>query len=66
MYTLNFSKSFREDVQSSVKCIRHTLQAPTAAKKLKDEIKKTYKKIKRTPFIYPAVPNKYRQVFVWA
>jgi len=59
MYTLNFSGLFREDVKSSVKYIKHTLQAPAAAQRLKDEIKKNYKKIKETPFIYPAVPNEY-------
>jgi plasmid stabilization system protein ParE len=59
MYTLNFSKLFREDVKSSVKYIKHTLQAPAAAQGLKDEIKKTYKKIKEMPFIYPAVPDEY-------
>jgi len=59
MHTLNFSEKFREDVNSSVEYIKHTLQAPVAAQRLKDEIKKTYKKIKRTPFIYPAVPDEY-------
>jgi len=59
MYTLNFSKVFREDVKSSVTYIKHTLQAPVAAQRLKDEIKKTYKKIKEAPFMYPAVPDEY-------
>jgi len=59
MYTLNFSELFRGDVKSSVSYIKHTLQAPAAAQRLKDEIKKTYKKIKETPFIYPAVPDEY-------
>jgi plasmid stabilization system protein ParE len=59
MYTLNFSKLFREDVKTSVNYIKHTLQAPLAAQRLKDEIKKTYKKIKESPFIYPAVPDEY-------
>jgi len=59
MYTLSFSKLFREDVKSSVNYIKHTLQAPAAARRLKDEIKKAYKKVKETPFIYPAVPDEY-------
>ena len=45
MYTLNFSELFRGDVKSSVSYIKHTLQAPVAAQRLKDEIKKTYKKL---------------------
>jgi plasmid stabilization system protein ParE len=59
MYTLHFSGLFRGDVKSSVDYIKRTLQAPAAAQRLKDEIKKTYKKIKETPFIYPAVPDEY-------
>ena len=59
MYTLNFSELFRGDVKSSVDYIKRTLQAPAAAQRLKDEIKKTYKKIKETPFTYPAVPDEY-------
>jgi len=47
IYTLNFSKIFREDVKSCVKYIKHTLQAPVAAERLRDEIKKTYKKLKK-------------------
>jgi hypothetical protein len=56
MYKLLFGKIFREDVKSSVNYINQTLQVPVAAKRLKDEIKKTYKTIKDTPFIYPVVP----------
>ncbi|GHU16412.1 hypothetical protein FACS189450_07980 [Spirochaetia bacterium] len=59
MYKLIFGKTFREDVKSSVNYIRQTLQAPVAAGRLKDEIKKTYKTIRDTPFIYPVVPNEY-------
>jgi plasmid stabilization system protein ParE len=59
VYTLNFSELFKGDVKSSVSYIRHTLQAPAAAQRLKDEIKKTYKKIRETPLIYPAVPDEY-------
>jgi plasmid stabilization system protein ParE len=59
MYKLIFAKVFREDVQSSVNYIKHTLQAPVAAERLKTEIIKTYKTIKHTPFIYPVVPNEY-------
>jgi plasmid stabilization system protein ParE len=59
MYKLIFGKTFREDVKSSVNYIKQTLQAPVAADRLKNEIKKTYKTIKDTPFIYPIVPNEY-------
>lgn len=59
MYKLHFAKLFREDVQSSVDYIKHTLHAPAAAERLKGAIKKTYKKIKDAPFMYPAVPNDY-------
>ena len=59
MYTLHFAKIFKEDVQSSLYYIRRTLQNPAAADRLKDEIKKAYKKIKDMPFIYPIVPDDY-------
>jgi plasmid stabilization system protein ParE len=59
MYTLKLSEPFINDVDKSVCYIKHTLQAPVAAKNLKEEVKKAYKKIKETPFIYPAVPDKY-------
>jgi plasmid stabilization system protein ParE len=57
MYILNFSESFREDVKSSVSYIKDILQAPAAAQRLKGEIKASYKKLKKTPFIYPVVPD---------
>jgi plasmid stabilization system protein ParE len=59
VYKLVFGKTFREDVRSSVNYIKQTLQAPVAADRLKNEIKKTYNTIKDTPFIYPIVPNEY-------
>jgi addiction module RelE/StbE family toxin len=59
MYNLNFTKNFKDDVRSSVKYIKNTLQAPKASERLKDELKKAYKKIKQTPFMYPVVPNAY-------
>jgi plasmid stabilization system protein ParE len=59
MYTLNFSKLFKEDVKSSVNYIKHALQNPIAADRLKNEIRTAYKKIKEMPYIYPAVPNEY-------
>jgi plasmid stabilization system protein ParE len=59
MYTLHFAKIFKEDVQSSINYIKRTLQNPAAADRLKDEIKKSYKKIKEMPFMYPTVPNDY-------
>jgi plasmid stabilization system protein ParE len=59
MYILNFSKLFKEDVKSSVKYIKDTLQNPIAADRLKSEIKTAYKKIKEMPYIYPVVPDEY-------
>jgi plasmid stabilization system protein ParE len=59
MYRIVFAKNFREDVKQSINYIKHTLQAPVAAERLKVEIKSTYKIIKETPFIYPIVPNEY-------
>ncbi|GHS85934.1 hypothetical protein FACS1894103_7360 [Campylobacterota bacterium] len=63
MYKLVFSKTFREDVRASVDYIKHTLQAPAAADRLKDEIKQAYKTIKETPLLYPVVPNQYLASF---
>ena len=59
MYTLRFSKLFKEDVKSSVSYIKNTLQNPIAADRLKNEIKAAYKKIKEMPYKYPAVPEAY-------
>jgi plasmid stabilization system protein ParE len=59
MYKLNFGKIFKEDVKSSVNYIKNTLQAPIAAERLKTEIKKAYKILKDTPFMYPVAPNDY-------
>jgi plasmid stabilization system protein ParE len=56
MYYLKFSKFIYDDVESSVNYIKNELQNPIASQRLKNEIKKTYKKIKINPFIYPAVP----------
>jgi len=59
VYKINFSNYLYEDVESSINYIKYVLQNPIAAKRLKDEVKKTYKKIKVNPFIYPAVPVEY-------
>ena len=59
MYKIKFSKNYDEDVVSSLNNIKHSLQNPIAAKRLRDEVKKAYKKLKKTPFIYPAVPDEY-------
>jgi len=48
-----------DDKKSSIKHIEQTLHSPIAAELLEDEIEKTYKKIKETPFMYPPVPDKY-------
>ena len=59
MYKLKLSEPFIEDVSISVNYIKNTLLEPVAAQRLKDEVKKAYKKIKENPFAYPAVPDKY-------
>ena len=59
MYTLSFSKLFKDDVKSSISYIKHALQNPIAADRLKNEIRIVYKKIKKMPYMYPAVPNEY-------
>ena len=59
MYALKFARTYHEDVKSSVNYIRHNLQNPIAAQRLKDEIKEKHKKINKNPFIYPAVPDEY-------
>ena len=56
MYKLVFSNYLYEDVESSVNYIKYVLQNPIAAQRLKNEIKRAYKKIKENPFIYPSVP----------
>jgi plasmid stabilization system protein ParE len=58
VYKLKFSNYIYEDIKSSVNYIKYDLQNPVAAQRLKNEIKKTYGKIKENPFIYPAVPAK--------
>ena len=59
MRKLVFADTFGDDVKLALKYIKHTLQAPKAADKVKIEIKKAYKKIKNRPFIYPIVSNDY-------
>jgi len=59
MYKIKFSKDYEEDVMSSLNYIKHELKNPTAAKKLRDEIKKTNKRLKKNPFSYSAVPDEY-------
>ena len=59
MYKLQLSKYYLEELKSAVYYIRHDLQNPIAANNLKEEVKKTYKKIKENPFLYPAVPDEY-------
>ena len=59
MHKLIFTEIFADDVKSTIKYIRNTLKAPAAADRLKNEIKKTYKRIRGTPFAFPAVSNDY-------
>ena len=59
MYKIKFSNYVYEDIESSIYYIKYVLQNPVAAQRLKHEIKKTYKRIKENPFIYPVVPVEY-------
>ena len=59
MYILKYAKSYRDDIKSTVKYIKNSLQNPIAAQRLKDEIKNKYKNLKENPFIYPVVPDEY-------
>jgi len=59
MYKLKYSCFYRDELRTAIKYIRENLKNPIAAQKLKDDVKKTYKKIKENPFIYPAVPDEY-------
>ena len=63
MYILKFSEPFFKDIESSVNYIEHTLKTPAAAQRIKDEAKKAYKKIKKTPFMCPIVSDKYLATF---
>ncbi len=59
MYTLKYSAFFRDELRAAIQYIRQNLKNPSAAERLKEETKKTYKKIKENPFLYPAVPDEY-------
>jgi len=59
VYKLKYAESYREDLKSTINYIKHNLQNPTAAQRLKNEIKNKYKNIKENPFIYPAAPDEY-------
>jgi len=59
MYKLKYSYFYRDELRSAIQYIRQDLKNPSAAQRLKDEAKKTYKKIKENPFLYPAVPDEY-------
>jgi len=59
MYRLTYSKFYHAELESCINYIKHELKNSVAAKKLKEEVKKKYKKIKENPFIYPAVYDKY-------
>jgi plasmid stabilization system protein ParE len=59
MYTIKYAKSYREDVKSTIDYIKYSLKNPTAAQRLKDEIKNKYRNVKENPFIYPKVPDDY-------
>jgi len=56
MYKLKFSNYIYNDVESSINYIKNVLENPVAAQRLNKEVKKTYKKIKKNPLIYPKVP----------
>jgi len=56
MYKLQLSKYYREELKSAVNYIKQDLQNPIAAQRLKEETKKTYKKIKETLFCIRQYP----------
>jgi plasmid stabilization system protein ParE len=59
MYKLKYSCFYRDELRSAIEYIRQDLKNPIAAKRLKDKVKETYKKIREHPFMYPAVPDEY-------
>jgi len=59
MYKLQFSKLYREDVDSSYNYIKNKLEAPMAANNLVIEILEKLNKIKENPNIRPLVQDKY-------
>jgi plasmid stabilization system protein ParE len=59
MYKIKYSCFYRDELRSAIEYIRQDLKNPIAAKRLKDEVKEAYKKIKENPFMYPAVPDEY-------
>ena len=59
MYKIKYSNYLYEDLESSINYIKYVLQNPIASKRLKNEVKNAFEKIKKNPFIYPTVPVEY-------
>ena len=59
MYTLKFSKLYKQDIDSCFDYIKNTLEAPMAAENLIKEILEKLNKIKENPNIRALVQDKY-------
>jgi len=59
MFNLIFSEKINNDIISSMNYIKNTLNAPMAARKHLEELKKKYMKLKENPFVRPLVMNKF-------
>jgi addiction module RelE/StbE family toxin len=58
-YTLSFSSSFNRDIQTACDYITSTLNNPTAAVNLLDEIEKQLRSLKQHPLSHPFVRDEY-------
>jgi len=58
MFKLIFSEKINNDIISSINYIKNTLNAPMAARKHLEELRKKYIKLKENPFVRPLVQNK--------
>jgi len=59
MFKLIFSGKIYNDIASSMNYITNTLNAPMAARKHLEELRKKYTKLKENPLIRPLVHNKF-------
>jgi plasmid stabilization system protein ParE len=59
MFILTFSSKINDDIVSSIRYIKNTLQAPMAAENHIKELKKAYEKLKENPYSRPLVYNNY-------
>ena len=59
MYSAEFSKIIKDDIDKAHNYIKKTLEAPMAADNLKKELLKQIDNIKNNPYIRPLVQDKY-------